>query len=129
MGDARAPAAPIDSRALGFALLGFLVSMLDQWVIQGSMEVWAYLLIIFLIIIPGVGVGLVRRVDGYAYVLGFLVGGLMGAFTIDPFIGWTTFVSAALIFTIIWLVFWRIWRSIAWVRVGEDRETRPVEKD
>lgn len=109
-------------------MVGFVVSVVDQIVIQGSMEIWAYLLIIFLIIIPGVAIGLVVRRYGYAYILGFLAGGFVGVFTIDAYIGWTSFFSALFIFLIIWLIFWKIWRSIASVQ-GVQGESRPIEKE
>ncbi len=93
-----------------------------------NIKVWAYLIIIFLIIIPAVLVGyFLDRENGYAYIFGYIIGGLVGMFTIDLFIGGTSFFSALLIFIVIYLIFWKIWRTIDRVRAG-DQETRPVDR-
>jgi len=81
------------------------------------MEVWAYLLIIFLTIIPTVLIGLKLRIWAYGYLIGYAIAGFFGIFIFDIFIGAYTIAVSALIFIILWLIFFKTWRSISKIKV------------
>ncbi|MFX0141247.1 MAG: hypothetical protein ACFFDN_46840, partial [Candidatus Hodarchaeota archaeon] len=85
-----------------------------------SMEVWSYLTIIFTTIIPTVLIGLKNRYWGYGYLFGFALAGIPFSFLDPPygdlFIGWYTFATSLLIFIILWLIFWKAWRSLSSIK-------------
>lgn len=100
-----------------FIFIGFMVSIINMYIILLSMEVWAYLLIIFLIIIPTVIIGLKLRIWAYGYLFGYAIAGFFGIFLFDMFIGAYTIAVSALIFIILWLIFFKTWRSISKIKV------------
>lgn len=108
----------IDYHFAIFLIIGFVVSMLNMYVITIYIEiVMSYLVIIFLFMIPGIVIALKVRIWGYGYMLGFTVAGIPGIFLYDMFIGsYTVFVSVSL-FIILYLIFWKTWRSISGIKV------------
>lgn len=97
-------------------IIGFVISWINMLVIYDSMEIWSYLSIIFTSIIPAVLIALKNRYWGYGYMFGFSVAGIPFLILIDLFIGGYTFVTALLIFIILWLIFWKAWRSLSSIK-------------
>lgn len=93
------------------------VGMISSWInmvyIDNSMRIPAYLSIIFTTIIPGIIIALINRYWGYGYLIGFALAGIPFSFVRDLFIGWYTFFTALFIFIILWLIFWKAWRSLS----------------
>ena len=118
------PEFKIDIGTIIFTLIGSLVSWINMLMIlvyqlgeyESIVKIMAYLSIMFTIIIPGVIIGMKNRFWGYGYLLGFAIAGIPFMFVIDLFIGGYTFVTALFIFIIIWLIFWKVWRSIAMIK-------------
>lgn len=118
------PEFKIDIGTIIFTLIGSLISWLNMLLIlvyqlgeyESIVRIMAYLSIMFTIIIPGVIIGLKNRFWGYGYLLGFALAGIPFMFVIDLFIGGYTFVTALFIFIIIWLIFWKVWRSLAMIK-------------
>jgi len=118
------PEFKIDIGTIIFTLIGSLVSWLNMLIIlvyqlgeyESIVKILAYLSIMFTIIIPGVIIGIKNRFWGYGYILGFALAGIPFMFVIDLFIGGYTFVTALFIFIIIWLIFWKVWRSLAMIK-------------
>lgn len=100
-----------------FFIIGFVVSNINMYIILLSMEVWAYLLIIFLIIIPAIIIGLRLRIWSYGYMIGYSTAGILGIFLYDLFIGAYTVAVSIFIFIILWLIFFKTWRSISKIKV------------
>lgn len=99
-----------------FFILGGCVSWINMWFILIFMEIWSYLSIIFTTIIPCVGIGLKNRLWAYSYILGFSIAGIPFMIFMDLFIGGYTFITTFLIFIIIWLIFWKAWRTIGSIK-------------
>lgn len=118
------PEFKIDIGTIIFTLIGSLVSWINMLIIlvyqlgeyESIVKILAYLSIMFTIIIPGVIIGIKNRFWGYGYLLGFALAGIPFMFVIDLFIGGYTFVTALFIFIIIWLIFWKVWRSLAMIK-------------
>ena len=118
------PEFKIDIGTIIFTIIGSLVSWLNMLMIlvyqlgeyESIVKILAYLSIMFTIIIPGVIIGIKNRFWGYGYLLGFAIAGIPFMFVIDLFIGGYTFVTALFIFIIIWLIFWKVWRSLAMIK-------------
>ena len=118
------PEFKIDIGTIIFTLIGSLVSWINMLMIlvyqlgeyESIVKILAYLSIIFTTIIPGVIIGIKNRFFGYGYLLGFALAGIPFMFVIDLFIGGYTFVTALFIFIIIWLIFWKVWRSLAMIK-------------
>jgi hypothetical protein len=103
-----------------FFVIGFAISTINMYVIKIFAEnVLSFLLIIFIFIIPGVVIGLKKRIWGYGYMFGFMIAGIPGIFWFDLFIGGYTVVVSFFLFIILWLVFWKTWRSISGIKVDE----------
>ncbi len=97
-------------------IIGFVISWINMLVIYDSMEIWSYLSIIFTSIIPGVLIAIKNRYWGDGYIFGLSAAGIPFLILIDPFIGGYTFVTALLIFIILWLIFWKAWRSLSSIK-------------
>ena len=97
-------------------VIGFIVSWWNMLIILDSMEIWSYLTIIFTTIIPTVVIALKNRLWGYGYLFGFTFAGIPFLFVEDLFIGGYTFATALFIFIILWLIFWRAWRSLSSIK-------------
>jgi len=93
-----------------FAVIGFIASWFNMLFILGaprSIEVLAFLSIIFTTIIPGVIIAIINRYWGYAYLIGFASAGIPFLIFVDLFIGGYTFATTIFIFIILWLIFWK----------------------
>jgi len=114
------PEFKIDIFSVIWVIVGFTVSWLNMVVILDSMEIWSYLTIIFTTIIPTVIIALKNRVWGYGYLFGFAIAGIPFSFFKPPygdlFIGWYTFATSLFIFVILWLIFWKAWRSLSSIK-------------
>ncbi|MFO8020543.1 MAG: hypothetical protein R6U96_18115 [Promethearchaeia archaeon] len=101
-----------------WTIIGGIASWINMLYIENSMEIPAYLSIIFTTIIPGVIIALINRYWGYGYLTGFALAGIPFSFIIDLFIGWYTFFTALFIFIILWLIFWKAWRSLSGIKTS-----------
>jgi hypothetical protein len=101
-------------------LVGFIISWINMLIILDSMEIWSYLTIIFTTIIPTVIIGLKNRYWGYGYLCGFAIAGIPFLILMDLFIGGYTFATSILIFIILWLIFWKAWRSLSSIKQVTD---------
>lgn len=97
-------------------IVGFIVSWWNMLIIFDYMEIWSYLTIIFTTIIPTIIIALKNRLWGYGYLLGFSFAGIPFLIIVDLFVGGYTFATAIFIFIILWLIFWRAWRSLSSIR-------------
>ena len=114
------PEFKIDFRTVIWVIIGFIISWVNMIIILDSMEIWSYLTIIFTTIIPTVILALKNRYWGYGYLIGFAIAGIPFSF-FDPhygdlFIGWYTFATSFFIFIILWLIFWKAWRSLSSIK-------------
>ncbi len=106
---------------LMFVIIGFVASWVNMTFIQDaprSIEVLAFLSIIFTTMIPGVIIALVNRYWGYGYLIGFASAGVPFLIIVDLFIGGYTFATTLFIFIILWLIFWKAWRSLSLIRAS-----------
>jgi len=111
----------LDVWTLMFVIVGFVVSWVNMTLIQDaprSIEVLAFLSIIFTTMIPGIVIALVNRYWGYGYLIGFAIAGIPFLIIVDLFIGGYTFATSIFIFIILWLIFWKAWRSLSSIRSG-----------
>ena len=116
------PKLRLDLFTVIFLIIGFIVSWFNMLLIlesPRSIEVLVYLSIILTTIIPGVLIGLKNRYWGYGYLIGFSVSGIPFMFMVDLFIGGYTCFTTLFIFTILWLIFWKTWRSLSSIKIGE----------
>ena len=103
-----------------FFVFGFIASWFNMILILEApryIEVIAYLSIIFTTIIPGVIIALKKRYWGYGYLFGFSVAGIPFMIIVDLFIGGYTCITTLFIFIILWLIFWKTWRSLSSIKV------------
>jgi len=103
-----------------FFAIGFIASWFNMILILEApryIEVIAYLSIIFTTIIPGVIIALKKRYWGYGYLFGFSVAGIPFMIIVDLFIGGYTCITTLFIFIILWLIFWKTWRSLSSIKV------------
>ena len=108
-----------------FVIIGFVASWVNMVLIQDaprSIEVLAFLSIIFTTMIPGIIIALVNRYWGYGYLIGFASAGIPFLIIVDLFIGGYTFATTLFIFIILWLIFWKTWRSLSSIRTGSLEE-------
>ena len=114
------PEFKFDIGTVVWIVIGFIVSWWNMLIILDSMEIWSYLTIIFTTIIPTIIIALKNRLWGYGYLFGFMVAGIPFSFLNPPhgdlFVGWYTFATALFIFIILWLIFWRAWRSLSSIK-------------
>ncbi len=110
------PEFKIDFVTIIWIIVGFIVSWVNMVIILEYMEIWSYLTIIFTTILPTVIIGLKNRFWGYGYLLGFTIAGIPFLFLGDPFIGGYTSITSLFIFIILWLIFWKAWRSLSSIK-------------
>ena len=110
------PEFKIDIGTIIWMIIGFITSWVNMLIIIDSMEIWSYLTIIFTTIIPTVVIGLKNRYWGYGYLFGFSIAGIPFLFIVDLFIGGYTFATSLFIFIILWLIFWKAWRSLSSIK-------------
>ena len=111
----------INLYTLIFVIIGFIASWVNMTFIQdapSSIEVLAFLSIIFTTMIPGIIIALVNRYWGYGYLIGFASAGIPFLIIGDLFIGGYTFATTIFIFIILWLIFWKAWRSLSSIKTG-----------
>ena len=118
----------IDLVTVIFMLIGAICSWINMLMIlhylQGNYEsifvILAFLSVIFTTSIPGIVIGIKNRFWGYGYIFGFAIAGIPFYFLRPPygdlFIGWYTFATVIFIFIIIWLIFWKTWRSLSLIK-------------
>jgi hypothetical protein len=102
-----------------FLVIGFFASWGNMLIIFNApyyIEVVAYLSIILTTMIPGIILALKNRYWGYGYLAGFSLSGIPFMVIIDLFIGGYTFVTTLFIFIILWLIFWKAWRSLSFIK-------------
>ncbi|TFG06400.1 MAG: hypothetical protein EU539_07775 [Promethearchaeota archaeon] len=105
-----------DMGTLIFIIIGSVCSWINMLIILDTMAIWAYLSIMFTIILPGVLIGIKNRYWGYGYIFGFSIAGIPFMILEDLFIGGYTFSVGLFIFIILWLIFWKTWRSISKIK-------------
>jgi hypothetical protein len=109
----------LDLGSFLFVGIGFVASWLNMlfiWDAPRTIEVLAFLSIILTTIIPGVIIALINRYWGYGYLTGFAMAGIPFLIVIDPFIGGYTLATTVFIFIILWLIFWKTWRSLSSIK-------------
>jgi len=102
-----------------FVIIGFIGSWVNMVFILDaprSIEVLAFLSIIFTTMIPGIIIALINRYWGYGYLIGFASAGIPFLIIVDLFIGGYTFATSIFIFIILWLIFWKTWRSLSSIK-------------
>jgi len=107
-----------------FIIIGFIVSWGNMLIIydyikynpNSQLKVLALLSIIFTTMIPGIIIAIKNRYWGYGYMFGFTIAGIPFSLFIDLFIGGYTFFTSLFLFLIMWLVFWRAWRSLGAIK-------------
>ena len=111
----------LDIWTLVFTGIGFIASWINMLFIfdaPRTIEVLAILSIILTTMIPGVIIALINRYWGYGYLIGFACAGIPFLIMIDLFIGGYTFATTVFIFIILWLIFWKTWRSLSSIKTG-----------
>ncbi|MBD3195411.1 MAG: hypothetical protein GF317_10170 [Candidatus Lokiarchaeota archaeon] len=111
-----------------FLVIGFITSWINMIIIYDTqihstneiLKIFSYLSIIFTTSIPCIGIGLKNRLWGYSYIIGFAVAGIPFMFLQDLFIGGYTFATTIFIFAIMWLIFWKTWRSLSDIKTIQD---------
>jgi len=118
----------IEFGTIVFMIVGAFISWINMLMIlyylQGNFEsifvILAFLSVIFTTSIPGIVIGIKNRFWGYGYIFGFAIAGIPFSFLSPPygdlFIGWYTFATVIFIFIIIWLIFWKTWRSLSSIK-------------
>ncbi len=99
-----------------FFVIGLIASWINMSFISVSMEVSAYLTVIFTVMVFGCIIAYLNRYWGYGYMCGFTIAGIPYALWVDLFVGGYTFFTSLFIFVILWLVFWKAWRSISSIK-------------
>ena len=111
----------LDMWTFVFVGIGFIASWVNMLFILDAprtIEVLAFLSIIFTTMIPGIIIALINRYWGYGYLIGFAIAGIPFLIIIDLFIGGYTFATIIFIFIILWLIFWKTWRSLSSIKAG-----------
>ena len=114
------PELKFDIITIIFSLIGGIISWLNMLLILAFMQVWAFLSIIFISSIPGVIIAYKNRYWGYGFMLGYSIVGIPFAIFLDPFIGFYVFFVALCILAIMWLIFWKIWRSLSAIKSASE---------
>jgi len=107
-----------------FTGIGFIASWFNMMLILDAprtIEVLAFLSIILTTMIPGIIIALINRYWGYGYLVGFAIAGIPFLIMIDLFIGGYTFATTVFIFIILWLIFWKTWRSLSSITTGDNK--------
>lgn len=117
----------LDVGTIVCGIIGAIISWINMWIMDQTqllsqndyLKIFAYLSIIFTTSIPCIAIGLKNRLWGYGYILGFACAGIPFIFLNDLFIGAYTFATTIFIFIIMWLIFWKGWRSLSAIEIGE----------
>ena len=108
-----------DYKAIIFAIIGFIVSWINMEIINVapvSIEVLAFLSVILTTFIPAIIISLIHRYWAYGYMIGFALAGIPYFIFKDVFIGGYTLATALFIFLIMWLIFWKTWRTLSAIK-------------
>ena len=108
-----------DYKAIIFAVIGFIISWINMELINvapASIEVLAFLSVILTTFIPAIIISLKQRYWAYGYMIGFALAGIPYFVFIDVFIGGYTLATALFIFLIMWLIFWKTWRTLSAIK-------------
>ena len=100
-------------------IVGFLISWFNMEVINmapASIEVIAFLSIIGTTFVPAIIISLKNRYWAYGYMIGFACAGIPYFIFKDVFIGGYTVATAFFIFLIMWLIFWKTWRTLSAIK-------------
>ena len=121
------PTKPID--IILYGAIGIVISLINIWInlIEWSDPVlllWSYFYIIFLLVIPSLIFGNIKRSRGHAYIFGYIISGLIiyivGLISGNNewiFVGGYTVVVAFALLSIILLIF-KIWQSFDKMKFG-----------
>ena len=108
-----------DYKAIIFAIIGFIISWINMEFINvapASIEVLAFLSVILTTFIPAIIISLIHRYWAYGYMIGFALAGIPYFIFKDVFIGGYTLATALFIFLIMWLIFWKTWRTLSAIK-------------
>ena len=118
----------------GYILIGIIISVFNVWLnwymyfCTGSSECefwlwdatvsandsrlgyWGFFIVPFLFTIPAIIFSNMKRTRGYAFVIGYMIGGLIGMIW-NAYLGLYTAIVAGLLFLILYFIFWKIWRA------------------
>ena len=115
----------LDMWTFVFVGIGFIASWVNMLfildaprTIEVEVLAFAFLSIILTTMIPGIIIALINRYWGYGYLIGFAIAGIPFLIIIDLFIGGYTFATTIFIFIILWLIFWKTWRSLSSIKAG-----------
>ena len=109
----------LDYKTIINFLIGFIISWFNMEVINvapASIEVLAFLSIIATTFIPAIIISLKNRYWAYGYMIGFALAGIPYFIFRDVFIGGYTVATAFFIFLIMWLIFWKTWRTLSAIK-------------
>lgn len=113
------PNLKLDYKALINFIVGFIISWINMEFIDiapASIEVIAFLSIIATTFIPAIIISLKNRYWAYGYMIGFASAGIPYFIFKDVFIGGYTVATAFFIFLIMWLIFWKTWRTLSAIK-------------
>ena len=113
------PNLKFDYKAIIFAIIGFIISWINMEFINvapASIEVLAFLSVILTTFIPAIIISLIHRYWAYGYMIGFALAGIPYFIFKDVFIGGYTLATALFIFLIMWLIFWKTWRTLSAIK-------------
>ncbi len=118
------PEFKIDVVTVVFFAIGFIISWINMLVILSVVvesnyspsAIPAYFSVIFTTTVPGIIISLKNRFWGYGYMLGFSSAGIPFIIFVDAFIGGYTLATSFFLFVIMWLVFWKVWRSLSGIK-------------
>ena len=81
---------------------------------------WGFFIVPFLFTIPAIIISNTKRVRGYAFVIGYMTGGLIGMIW-NPYLGIYNACVAGILFLIMYFIFWKIWRSVTKLTYNEKK--------
>ena len=113
------PNLKFDYKVIIFAIIGFIISWINMEFINvapASIEVLAFLSVILTTFIPAIIISLIHRYWAYGYMIGFALAGIPYFIFKDVFIGGYTLATALFIFLIMWLIFWKTWRTLSAIK-------------
>jgi hypothetical protein len=116
-----------DYKAIIFAIIGFIVSWINMEYINITqhqfnseayipLQALAFLSVILTTFIPAIIISLIHRYWAYGYMIGFALAGIPYFVFKDVFIGGYTLATALFIFLIMWLIFWKTWRTLSAIK-------------
>ena len=115
------PNLKFEYKAIIFAIIGFIVSWINMEFINIAptsveMQALAFLSVILTTFVPAIIISLINRYWAYGYMIGFALAGIPYFIFKDVFIGGYTLATALFIFLIMWLIFWKTWRTLSAIK-------------